>query len=309
LVMVVMTLISIPLMDRSGRRTLHLYGLGGMFIFSIFITISFLVKELVAWIWWLSVVSTLFYVVFFAVGPGSIPWMITAELFSQGPRPAAMSVAVLVNWSANFFFGIGFPTMQTTLENYTFLPFSVFLALFWVFTYRKVPETKNKTFDEIATLFRIGHKQRLLMNNVNSISQMNSVVCEHSSLMGHEAKKGPMMGAGEKGPDGDSKEYPLLPPNDSCPTSPRSRSPQSIRSNSQLSDYSNGHPERLMSPEDDDDHSDEESEESERSLSTPPHPGAPHPLEQSPHAVYLRPSPFEQCNSKSPPNHQHMPPA
>jgi MFS family permease len=43
-VMVVMTLISIPLMDRSGRRTLHLYGLGGMFIFSIFITISFLVK-------------------------------------------------------------------------------------------------------------------------------------------------------------------------------------------------------------------------------------------------------------------------
>ena len=106
--------------------------------------------------------SVLFYVVFFAVGPGSIPWMITAELFSQGPRPAAMSVAVLVNWSANFFIGIGFPTMQTALENYTFLPFSVFLAMFWCFTYRKVPETKNKTFDEIATLFRIGHKQRYI---------------------------------------------------------------------------------------------------------------------------------------------------
>ena len=43
-VMVIMTLISIPLMDRRGRRSLHLYGLGGMFIFSIFITISFLVK-------------------------------------------------------------------------------------------------------------------------------------------------------------------------------------------------------------------------------------------------------------------------
>lgn len=39
-----MTLASIPLMDRAGRRTLHLYGLGGMFIFSIFITISFLIK-------------------------------------------------------------------------------------------------------------------------------------------------------------------------------------------------------------------------------------------------------------------------
>ena len=65
-----------------------------------------------SWIWWLSVVSTLFYVVFFAVGPGSIPWMITAELFSQGPRPAAMSVAVLINWCANFLVAIGFPTMQ-----------------------------------------------------------------------------------------------------------------------------------------------------------------------------------------------------
>ena len=63
-VMVLMTLVSIPLMDRSlmriilrrgdknhhfrsGRRTLHLYGLGGMFIFSIFITISFLVKVII----------------------------------------------------------------------------------------------------------------------------------------------------------------------------------------------------------------------------------------------------------------------
>lgn len=42
-IMVGMTLVSIPLMDRAGRRTLHLWGLGGMFIFSIFITISLLV--------------------------------------------------------------------------------------------------------------------------------------------------------------------------------------------------------------------------------------------------------------------------
>ena len=89
------------------------------------------------------------------------------------------------------------------------------------------------------------------MNNVNSISQMNSMVCEHSSLISHEGKRPPSaaMVSGEKGPEGknkiqvvfkilfdflkiiqiylsflgDTKEYPLLPPNDSCPTSPRSR--------------------------------------------------------------------------------------
>ncbi|XP_018907720.1 glucose transporter type 1 isoform X2 [Bemisia tabaci] len=152
-IMVTMTIITMPLMDRLGRRTLHLYGLGGMFIFSIFITISFLIKEMIDWMSYLSVISTLMFVVFFAVGPGSIPWMITAELFSQGPRPAAMSIAVLVNWIANFVVGIGFLPMKTALENYTFLPFSVFLAIFWIFTYKKVPETKNKTFEEILALF------------------------------------------------------------------------------------------------------------------------------------------------------------
>lgn len=137
---------------------------------------------MIDWMSYLSVVSTLSFVVFFAVGPGSIPWLITAELFSQGPRPSAMAIAVLVNWMANFVVGIGFPSMKVTfhplshsntsssieqesniilflsfqalLENYTFLPFSVFLAIFWIFTYKKVPETKNKTFEEILALFR-----------------------------------------------------------------------------------------------------------------------------------------------------------
>nr|AHF27422.1 putative sugar transporter 16 [Phaedon cochleariae] len=156
-IMLIMTLISIPLMDRMGRRSLHLYGLGGMFIFSIFITISFLIKEMIDWMSYLSVVSVLLFVQFFAMGPGSIPWMITAELFSQGPRPAAMSIAVLVNWTSNFVVGIGFPHLKNALDNYTFLPFSVFLAIFWIFTYKKVPETKNKTFEEIAALFRHGN--------------------------------------------------------------------------------------------------------------------------------------------------------
>lgn len=53
---------------------------------------------------------------FFAVGPGSIPWMITAELFSHGPRPAAMSVAVLVNWLANFLVGLFFLPLKVNYQ-------------------------------------------------------------------------------------------------------------------------------------------------------------------------------------------------
>ncbi|XP_066148604.1 glucose transporter type 1 isoform X4 [Euwallacea fornicatus] len=202
-IMVVMTVISIPLMDRMGRRSLLLYGLGGMFIFSIFITISFLIKEffgyvqeMIDWMSYLSVVSTLLFVKFFAMGPGSIPWMITAELFSQGPRPAAMSIAVLVNWMANFLVGIVFPRMKTALENYTFLPFSVFLALFWIFTYKRVPETKNKTFEEILAIFRHGNGRvsfrdsRLygsMLNCVNALEQ-HMPITEQSGLVVTEEK-------------------------------------------------------------------------------------------------------------------------
>jgi len=158
IVMVAMTLVSIMLMDRTGRRTLHLYGLGGMFITSMFLTIFLLFGFIYKSMAYLSVFSTLIYVVFFAIGPGSIPWMITAELFSQGPRPAAMSIAVLVNWFTNFVVGLAFPLMttynQNAIEKYSFLPFTVFLAIFWIFTYFKVPETKNRTFEEISALFR-----------------------------------------------------------------------------------------------------------------------------------------------------------
>ena len=39
---VVMTFVSAILVDRAGRRTLHLFGLGGMWVFAIILTIAFL---------------------------------------------------------------------------------------------------------------------------------------------------------------------------------------------------------------------------------------------------------------------------
>ncbi|GFQ77632.1 glucose transporter type 1 [Trichonephila clavata] len=90
----------------------------------------------------------------FAIGPGSIPWFLVTELFGQGARPIATSIAVTVNWSANFIVGLGFLPLQNILGVYTFFLFTVLLALFWLFTYKCVPETKNKTVEEITAIFR-----------------------------------------------------------------------------------------------------------------------------------------------------------
>ena len=57
---------------------------------------------------YISMLAIFGFVAFFEVGPGPIPWFFVAELFSQGPRPAAMAVAGFSNWTANFIIGMSF---------------------------------------------------------------------------------------------------------------------------------------------------------------------------------------------------------
>merc|ERR1712062_176957 len=52
-------------------------------------------------------VMVITFVVGFATGPGSIPWFFVTELFTQGARGMATSVAVVTNWTANFLVGLG----------------------------------------------------------------------------------------------------------------------------------------------------------------------------------------------------------
>lgn len=66
----------------------------------------------IAYVNYVSIAAVFAFVAMFEMGPGPIPWFIVAELFSQGPRPAAMAVAGCSNWTANFLVGISFPKLQ-----------------------------------------------------------------------------------------------------------------------------------------------------------------------------------------------------
>ncbi|XP_002416267.2 solute carrier family 2, facilitated glucose transporter member 1 isoform X1 [Ixodes scapularis] len=151
---VLMTLVSLVLVERAGRRTLHLVGLGGMAVITVILTLCLALQESVPWLSYVSIVAVIGFVVMFATGPGSIPWFLVGELFGQGARPLATSIAVGVNWSANFVVGVGFLPLTGVLYHYTFLIFTALLLFFWVFTYYFVPETKNKSVEEISALFR-----------------------------------------------------------------------------------------------------------------------------------------------------------
>lgn len=119
---IIITIISLFLMDRLGRRILHITGLSGMLVTVTLLVISLLVKSTSAWNQ-LSIAMTILFVAFFGIGPGSIPWLITSELFNQAFRVPASSIAVLVNWSANFMVAVGFkPLFEVRYERKDVIP-------------------------------------------------------------------------------------------------------------------------------------------------------------------------------------------
>uniref|UniRef100_A0A8D3DT90 Solute carrier family 2 member 2 n=1 Tax=Scophthalmus maximus TaxID=52904 RepID=A0A8D3DT90_SCOMX len=155
----IFTMVSVALVDKAGRRTLTLIGLGGMCCSAIAMTVGLGFQSQFPWMSYVSMSAIFLFVSFFEIGPGPIPWFIVAELFSQGPRPAAIALAGCCNWTSNFIVGMTFPYIQVWLGCYVFILFAALLFCFTVFTYLRVPETKGKTFEEIADVFQKGRKK------------------------------------------------------------------------------------------------------------------------------------------------------
>ena len=85
---------------------------------------------------------------------GSIPWLITGELFTQAPRSAAIAVATFVNWSGNLAVGLIFPHMQEAITDFSFLPFTILLVILFALLYFYLPETKGIPVNEIEALLQ-----------------------------------------------------------------------------------------------------------------------------------------------------------
>jgi len=151
---VAMTFVSLVLIEKAGRKTLMVIGLCIMFIMTTLLLASLLTYETVAAMSYLAIISVILFVVGFATGPGSIPWFFVTELFAQSGRPTATSIAVTVNWSANFLVGLGFSPLQALMGPYVFVIFMVIQLFFIVYVYFVVPETKNRTTEEITAQFR-----------------------------------------------------------------------------------------------------------------------------------------------------------
>lgn len=146
---VLMTFVSMVLVDKAGRRTLLLTGEIGMIVFTILLTIMLNNVQNGTVFAVSATVSVILFVVMFATGPGSIPWFYVTELFTQGPRGTATAVAVVTNWAANWVVAVMFENLQEMIGPYVFLIFTTLLVFFSIFTWKYLPETKGKTIEEI----------------------------------------------------------------------------------------------------------------------------------------------------------------
>ncbi|XP_012871618.1 PREDICTED: solute carrier family 2, facilitated glucose transporter member 2 isoform X1 [Dipodomys ordii] len=150
----VFTAVSVLLVERAGRRSLFLIGMIGMFFCTIFMSVGLVLLDKFSWMSYVSMTAIFLFVSFFEIGPGPIPWFMVAEFFSQGPRPTALALAAFSNWACNFVVALCFQYIADFCGSYVFFLFAGVVLVFTLFTFFKVPETKGKSFEEIAAEFR-----------------------------------------------------------------------------------------------------------------------------------------------------------
>ncbi|BFZ08922.1 hypothetical protein BsWGS_11961 [Bradybaena similaris] len=103
---------------------------------------------------WLAVVGMVLFVLGFAPGAGPMPWTINAEIYPQWGRSVANSLATVTNWVCNVILSYFFLTLIATITAWgTFLLFCGVCIVGAIFVLGFVPETKDKSLEEVEMLF------------------------------------------------------------------------------------------------------------------------------------------------------------
>lgn len=150
---VIATTVALTLLDRSGRRPLLLIGLAGMFFSLLLLSAgSFWGGRFDGFI---TILSLLIYIISFAVGLGVATWVLISEIFPLQVRGRAMGLSIFFNWATNYFIALTFLDLVSFMgRGGTFLIYAIIALLGYLFIYKKVPETKGKTLDEIEEFWK-----------------------------------------------------------------------------------------------------------------------------------------------------------
>ena len=145
IVNMVFTFVAIYAVDRFGRKPLLMGGITGALValvgagvlFALDITNGFAILSCI-----------ILFIACFAFSFGPVVWIIVSELFPTHVRARAVAISTMSLWIANWMVGQFFPILNKNPE----VPFFVFaICSFFalLLTWKKIPETKGRTLEEI----------------------------------------------------------------------------------------------------------------------------------------------------------------
>lgn len=147
------TFIALALVDKAGRKALLLVGNAIQVVGLVSVGYIYRVNPSSALLLW----SVIIYTVAFAMAMGPIPWVLCSEIFPAKLRGRAMSVATFCIWTACYGVSQTFPMMLKALgSTRTFWFYAACSAATFVFVLLLVPETKNRSLEDIEKSWRRG---------------------------------------------------------------------------------------------------------------------------------------------------------
>ncbi|MDP4209232.1 MAG: sugar porter family MFS transporter [Bacteroidota bacterium] len=145
----VFTIVAVRLVDKLGRKTLLLWGAGGMAVSLAYLALAFTFHSLSG----LGVlISLLSYIAFMAASLSPVMWVVTSEMYPTRYRGVAMSFSTAVSWACALLVVQFFPWMLHSLGGMvSFGIFGGFSLLAFIFIKVYIPETKGKTLEQIES--------------------------------------------------------------------------------------------------------------------------------------------------------------
>ncbi len=142
----VFTFVGMFTVDKLGRKALMLFGAGGLAgIYTVLGAMYFIHLQGLP-----LLIMVIMAIACYAMSLAPVTWVLLSEIFPNRVRGIAMSVATFALWTACFILTYTFPILNQLLKaSGTFWLYGAICVLGFLFIYKKLPETKGKTLEEI----------------------------------------------------------------------------------------------------------------------------------------------------------------
>lgn len=142
----VITIVSLGLVDRVGRKKLLGWGSFAMSMCLLVVAICFFVHASAA----LTLTFVLLAIASYAISLAPVTWILLSEMFPSRIRGRAMSICTVVLWLSDFVLSYTFPILTQNIgEGWTFMLYVVVTLVSAIFVWKMLPETKGKSLEEI----------------------------------------------------------------------------------------------------------------------------------------------------------------